>query len=61
MFFQLKDIDSQKTKVLLILSDACELVKIRAIASKNQLNLKEIHRIELTFEANFIFELALKI
>jgi len=57
MFLQLKGLNLENTKVLMILSDACELVKIGEIANQNELGLNEVYKVELTFETNFIYEL----
>jgi release factor glutamine methyltransferase len=57
MFFQLKEVNTEKVKALMILSDACELKKIRAISLKNGMNLTEIHSVDLTFERNNIYQI----
>ncbi len=57
IFLQLQEINTEKTKVLMILSDACELEKIQAIALKNAKNFQEIHTVELTFEQNIIYQI----
>ena len=58
MFFQLQEVNTEKTKVLMILSDACEFEKIGAIAKENNKNLLEIHSVDLTFERNSIYQIS---
>ncbi len=58
MFLHFSGIDTQKVKLLMILSDACDLDAITKIAKANQLQLKEVHRVQLTFEVNSIYRIA---
>lgn len=57
LFFQLKENSTTNTRVLMILSDACDLEKIKTIASKNNLKLELISTKRLSFETNFIFKI----
>jgi release factor glutamine methyltransferase len=57
LFNQLNGLNTQKTSVLMILSDACELELIQKIAHKNGFELILKHEVKLTFEVNLIYEL----
>ena len=57
LFDQLKGLNTKKTAVLMILSNACELEMIQKIARKNGFELMLKHEVKLTFEVNAIYEL----
>ena len=57
MFFQLKQINPNKTTVLMILSNACDIVMIDKIAKKNFLIINPVSAIKLTFETNTIYQI----
>lgn len=57
MFLQISSLDTKKTQLFMILSDACDILSIRQIAHNHHLELKEAHRIPLTFEVNTIYQI----
>jgi release factor glutamine methyltransferase len=57
LFKQLSIRVEAKTEVLMILSDACNFVKIQNIADNNGLVLSEVYSKPLTFEINYIYSL----
>ena len=54
---QLSELNTNKTEVLMILSDACDLGSITQIAKKNKLHVTEFHHVQLTFEKNVIYRI----
>lgn len=54
LFQQLPQIKG--AEVHMILSDGCDLAKIKSIAQKNTQNLEEIHQIQLSTEVNYIYK-----
>lgn len=57
MMSQVSALNTSKTKVLMILSDACDFHSISQIAKKNTLQITEIHQVQLTFEKNLIYRI----
>ena len=55
LFIQLSVLELDKTQVLMILSNACDLDQISSKAEKEQLELNEVHKVKLTFETNSIY------
>jgi release factor glutamine methyltransferase len=54
---QLSTINLKKTSCLMILSDACDFLKIEQIAKDNKLALNQVFTIKLTFEKNTIYRI----
>ncbi len=57
LFSQLKENTLKNTKVLMILSDACDLLNIQKIAKNNNLLLEKLFTKKLSFEINYIFKI----
>lgn len=57
LFHQISNRLESKTKVLMILSDACDLNMIKNLAQENDLNWNEVFTKPLTFEVNSIYQL----
>ena len=57
LFTQLSVLELDKTQVLMILSNACDLEQISSKAEKEQLELNEVHKVKLTFETNSIYRI----
>ena len=57
LFLELNKVPIQKTSVLMILSDACDMVVITKLAKANNFQLEEVHRVQLTFEDNSIYRI----
>ena len=57
LFFQLKQKKPAQTTVLMILSDACDIIKLDGIAKNNALKFNPVFSIELTFESNTIYQI----
>jgi release factor glutamine methyltransferase len=55
MLSQFSALNTQKTIILMILSDACDLPRIAQIASTHSLTITEEYSIKLTFETNTIY------
>ena len=56
LFAQLRDF-SNGNEIYMILSDDCDLAKIKAIALKNEMALNVVHEKKVATELNFIFRL----
>lgn len=61
LFQQLPDYMSKAGKVLMILSDECEIDEIQNLASVHRLSFRKIFAKKLLWETNFIFEIHFKI
>ena len=57
LFQQLPNYLSENNKTLMILSEDCQIAKIKAIATHNNLILKEVFTIKKVGETNFIFQI----
>lgn len=57
LFYQLPDYSNPKNKIYMILSEDCELQKIKAIALKNKITFELIEEKKLLPEKNYIFKL----
>lgn len=57
LFQQMGDYINERSKVLMILSEDCEIDKITAIASNHHYELNVVHKIKALGELNFIFEI----
>ena len=57
LFQQMGDYMNEHSKVLMILSEDCDIDKITAIASINHFELNVVHKTKTLGELNFIFEI----
>lgn len=57
LFQQLRSYMAPETKVIMVLSEDCNLEKIFSIAKTNQFNFTEIHTKKFYWERNFLFQI----
>lgn len=58
LFYQLKNIEC--LNIFMILSQDCDIERIKAISNKNQLTISILKTIQKNIESNFIFEISKK-
>lgn len=58
LFDQLQNIESNN--IFMILSEDCEIEKIKSISNKNNFQLSDIKKIKNNFETNYIFKIIMK-
>jgi len=56
LFMQLRPYTHKETKTLMILSDDCDIMRIKEIAALNHYSLKEVYSKKKYWETNFIYE-----
>lgn len=57
LFYQLPEYINNDSKVLMVLSDNCDIARIQSIANQFGFNLKEVQKKKLIMENNFIYQI----
>lgn len=60
LFFQIPDYLNTESKLIMILSEDCNIPHIQSIATKNNLHWQEIKSVKVWWEKNYLFEIKKK-